>query len=363
SAVEVSADEGFDGFVGSFVVVLLRRRLHEVGGGGDEGPADAAVEADLGCADGVDDDAGGVRGVPDLELVLQGHGSVAGVAALEADEGPFAVVEACDVVAGSDVDIAIGQLGARIRGHGLGLRNLLRLEALAFEHVLEVHVAADVELVGAVEDDAAVLEQLRHHTVGDGRTDLGLDVVADDRDSGGTELLVPFLGPGDEDGQSVDEGDLRVDGRLSVVLHRFLRTDGHVAYEHVRLGVLERLDHVDRVTIGFDDRVAVVLSEAVESRSAQDLDAGRLDIAEFDGVVLTGRDRLGDVDADLLAVDIEGGNEIDVTDVIIPELHVHETRNFRPRGHIPVVLNTLDQGRGAVAQSGNRDSNRFRSHS
>src|SRR5699024_11609143 len=88
-----------------------------------------------------------------------------------------------------------------------------------------------------------------------------------------------------------------------------------------------------------------------------------LDRPEFGGVVLTGRARSGDVEADPLAVDIEGGNEIDVTDVIIPDLHVHETRNLRPRGHIPVVLNTLDQGRGAVAQSGNRDSNRFRSHS
>jgi hypothetical protein len=35
--------------------------------------------------------------------------------------------------------------------HGLGLGDLLRLQPLALEHVLEVHVAADVELVGAVE--------------------------------------------------------------------------------------------------------------------------------------------------------------------------------------------------------------------
>src|SRR5699024_12868630 len=96
---------------------------------------------------------------------------------------------------------------------------------------------------------------------------------------------------------------------------------------------------------------------------AQALVGGRLDIVEFGCGVLTISDRLGDGDADLLAVDIEGGNEIDVTGVIIPELHVHATRNFRPRGHMPVVLNTLDQGRGAVDQSGNRDSNRFRSHS
>ena len=260
------------------------------------------------------------------------------------------------------MDVAVGQLGGGVRGHGLGLRDLLRLEALALEHVLEVHVAADVELVRPVEDDAAVFEQLRHHTVGDGRTDLGLDVVTDDRDTGGAELLVPFLGAGDEYGQGIDEGDLRIDGGLSVELDGLLRTDGQVAHEDIRLGVLQRLDHIDGFTVGFDDRVAVVLAETVESGSAQNLDAGGLNIGELDGVVLAGGDRLGDVDADLLAVDVEGGNEIDVTDVVVPEFHVHETGDLRPGRRVPVVLHALDQGRGAVAQSGNRDSNRFRSH-
>ena len=59
-----------------------------------------------------------------------------------------------------------------LRRDGLGLGDLLGLQAVALEHVLEVHVAADVELVRAVEHHAAVLEQLRHHAVGDGGADL-----------------------------------------------------------------------------------------------------------------------------------------------------------------------------------------------
>src|SRR3712207_6602060 len=67
--------------------------------------------------------------------------------------------------------------GIDVGGDGLGLGDLLRLQPLALEHVLEVHVAAHVELVGAVEHDAAVLEQLGQHAVGDGGTDLALYVV------------------------------------------------------------------------------------------------------------------------------------------------------------------------------------------
>lgn len=82
---------------------------------------------------------------------------------------PLAVVEPLDVVGRADVNIAVVDLACQraleVGGDGLGLGDLLGLETLTLEHVLEVHVAADIELVGAVEHDAAILEQLRHHAV------------------------------------------------------------------------------------------------------------------------------------------------------------------------------------------------------
>src|SRR5829696_4041483 len=66
SAAEFATDELFDGIPGGGVVVLLGRRLHEVGGRREQRPADAPVQGDLGGADRVDDHAGGVRRVPDL---------------------------------------------------------------------------------------------------------------------------------------------------------------------------------------------------------------------------------------------------------------------------------------------------------
>ena len=62
----------------------------------------------------------------------------------------------------------------QLAGDGLRLRDLLRLEALALQHVHEVHVAADVELVRAIDGHAAIFEQLREHAVGDGGADLAL---------------------------------------------------------------------------------------------------------------------------------------------------------------------------------------------
>src|SRR5699024_9237348 len=123
----------------------------------------------------------------------------------------------------------------------------------AVEHVLEVHVAAHVQLHGAVNADAALLEETGQHTVGDGGTDLGLDVITDDGQTGVGELLCPLRIGGDEDGQGVDEPTARIQGRLGVELVRLLGTDREVGDQDVHAGILECLDDVDRLGGGFLD--------------------------------------------------------------------------------------------------------------
>ena len=164
---------------------------------------------------------------------------------LEANIGDLPVVEPRDVVARPDVHVARVDLRIDIAHDRLRLRDLLRLQATALEHVLEVHVAADIQLVGAVEDQSALLEESREHPVGDGRPELALDVVPDDGHPRGGELRGPFRVARDEHREGVDEGDTRIDGRLGVVLRGEFRPDGEVADEHVDAGVAQRLGHID----------------------------------------------------------------------------------------------------------------------
>ena len=230
-----------------------------------------------------------------------------------------------------------------VRRHGLRFRDLLGLKTVTLEHVLEVHVAADIELVGAVEHHAAVFEQLGHDTVRDGRADLALDVVADDGDAGVFELLGPHGVRSDEHGERVDEGNLGVDGALGVVLVGLFRTDREVGNEDVGLGVLEDLDDVDAVAVGFFDCFAVILAEAVESVSALDDDARRGNVGDLDGVVLARLRCLGEVEADLLGIDVESGDEFDIIDVVFAEPDVHESGNSAVGVGVLVELDTLDQ--------------------
>src|SRR5690606_38108775 len=107
AASSLAADERLE--LGATLLVgdLHRRRLHQVSRGRDDRAADAAVLGALGRTDGVDDDAGRVGGVPDLELVLQVERHVAEGATLEPHVGPLAVVEPRDVVRRADVDVAV----------------------------------------------------------------------------------------------------------------------------------------------------------------------------------------------------------------------------------------------------------------
>ena len=89
---------------------------------------------------------------------------------------------------------------------------------------------------------------------------------------------------------------------------------------------------------------------------ALDLDAHRRDVGELDRVVLARPDRLGEVLADLLGVDVEGGDELDVADVVAAEVDVHQARHLLGRVGVLVVLDALDEAVGAVADADDRDA-------
>src|SRR5660397_240765 len=104
---------------------------------------------------------------------------------------------------------------------------------------------------------------------------------------------------------------------------------------------------VDAKKVGFD------LSDAIEARENNTIktcDAPplpghtqRRDVADLDRVVLACPDRIGEVEADLLGVDIKGSDELDVPDVIGPELHMHEAGHRALRVGVRVEMDPLHQ--------------------
>ncbi len=176
----VAADESLRTVAALFIAELLGRSLHEVGRRRDQWTADTAVEGELDAAHRVDDHTGGVGGIPYFQLGFQVQRYIAEGGAFHADVAPLAVSQPGHVIAGTDVHVFRRQRIGQHGGDGAGLGNLLGFQAVAFEHVHEIGVAAKVELVGVVQFNAAVNEQAGQHAVQDGGAHLALDVVADD---------------------------------------------------------------------------------------------------------------------------------------------------------------------------------------
>ena len=79
-------------------------------------------------------------------------------------------------------------------------------------------------------------------------------------------------------------------------------------------------------------------------------------VAELERVVLAGEDRLGEVLADLVGVDVEGGRELDVADVVAAEVDVHEPGDGLGGIGVLVVVDALHERGRAVADADDGDA-------
>ena len=124
------------------------------------------------------------------------------------------------------MDVLGRQLLLQLAGDAGGLRDLLRFEPTAFEHVEKIGVAADVELTGPLQPNAAVTEESSQNAVHDRRPNLTLDVVADDWQPVLLESASPARFPRDENRDAVDHGAAGGQRLLHVPPRGLLAADG-----------------------------------------------------------------------------------------------------------------------------------------
>src|SRR5690606_11613689 len=138
--------------------------------------------------------------------------------------------------------------------------DLLGLQPLALQHVEEIGIAAEVELVGVIEPHAAFAEQVGQHAMDYGGADLALDVVADNGQTRRGKAALPFGLGGDERGYAVDESTTGLERLLGIELRRPFRADRKVGYEHIYIGPAQFGSDVDNRRLCFLDHVVEIFA-------------------------------------------------------------------------------------------------------
>src|SRR5690242_16020647 len=84
--------------------------------------------------------------------------------------------------------------------------------------------------------------------------------------------------------------------------------------------------------------------------------AGALDRRKAMRVVRRGPDRVGHVVSDLAGIDVKCRGDLDVTDVIAAEVHIHQARDRLIGVGVAIVREPLDEGAGAIADADDADA-------
>lgn len=142
---------------------------------------------------------------------------------------------------------------------------------------------------------------------------------------------------------------------LHVPARRLFAADRQIVHQHVRVRLAQHFGDVDRLFGRLVDDIREVLADAIECAAAADGYAEWCDRGKPDGVVRLGEDGLGQVVADFADIDVEGSDELDVADVIATQIDVHQAGDELVRRGVAVLGDTLDQGRGAVADANDGD--------
>lgn len=321
--------------------------LEEVAAWCGDGSSHAAVEGELGAAHGVNDDTGAVWTVLHAHAEFDVEGDVTEAVSFHAEEAELVVVEPWDVVAWANVHVVSADFVVQLAGDGCGFADFLAGQAGVVEHVQEVGVSADVELVGVLEFDTAVFEETGEDTVNDGCTDLALDVVSEDGDACIRELLGPHWVACDEDGEVVDDCDAGLDGAFAVEFNGLLATYWEVEEHDVDFVLLEHGDNVDGFLFAYEEAALVWaavhgVADTVEGVAHVDgCSDGAGEFADGLGDVGFCEDGFGKVLANFAVIDVETTDEVDVADVVAAEVDVHQSGDTFVFWGVFVVLDTF----------------------
>ena len=142
--------------------------------------------------------------------------------ALHPEETYLVVHEPWDIIRGPYMDIFIIQRGLKLGLHSLCLRNLLGCQAGSVEHIQEICIPTDIQLIRIVHLYSPILKQFSQSPMDYCCPHLAFYVITNDRDISLLKTVSPFLIGCNKYRDAVDQTDTGFQAGLCVKSGRFL---------------------------------------------------------------------------------------------------------------------------------------------
>ena len=137
---------------------------------------------------------------------------------------------------------------------------------------------------------------------------------------------MPVFFASDEHWDAVHETTASFQNLLNIPFGSHFATDREVVNYYIGLSFLQNPNNIGGWARGFGNNLAQVNTQTVVGHSAMNGDTQVRHIRELDGVVRLGKNSLAQVLTNLGNVNIEGGTELDVANVIATKPGVHKSR-------------------------------------
>ena len=178
--------------------------------------------------------------------------------------------------------------------HRIGLTDFLRLQAFALEHIIEVGVAANIQLHRPFQLNPALAKESCQHAMHNRCSDLTFDIVTDHRQVRFLESLLPVFFTSNKHGNTVDETHTRLDNLLNIPLGGSLRANWQVVYHYICAGIIENLDNISCLPGCFGNHLREIFAQPIMGHPSIDLRSQFRHIGETIGIIWRGIDRLID---------------------------------------------------------------------
>ena len=241
---------------------------------------------------------------------------------------PLAVAQPRYIVARPYVDVVPRQIIVHLRRHRSRLGYFLAVQPLPLQHIEEVRIPAEVELIGIVELHAPVHKQPREDAVDDGRPHLRLDVVADDRRARLPKAPLPVipLAARYEHRDAVDKPAARRQYLLHIPLGGLLRPYRQVVYHHIHFALFQDArDVVGRPRRLLYD-VRHIPAHAVVRHPALHRNARARHILKLHRIVRLGEYRLRQIHPHLAGVYVKRRHKVYIPHAVLAQYRVHQPR-------------------------------------